>query len=49
MKPGKRLDALIEGYLAYLLDVGRKSPRTVIDVRCTLRRIVESMQTIDPP
>jgi integrase/recombinase XerD len=39
---------LIEGYLAYLLDVGRKSPRTVIDVRCSLRRAVASMQTIRP-
>ena len=28
-----------EGYLEYLKDVGRKSPRTVIDVRCTLRRV----------
>lgn len=34
-----RLEALQEGYLEYLQDVGRKSPRTVIDVRCTLRRV----------
>lgn len=33
-----RLDPLIEGYLAYLRDVGRKSPRTIIDVRCTLKQ-----------
>ena len=32
-----RLDPLIEGYLDYLLQVGRKAPRTVTDVRCTLR------------
>ena len=25
------LDPLIEGYLSYLLEVGRKAPRTVID------------------
>jgi site-specific recombinase XerD len=34
------LDPLIEGYLSYLLNVGRKTPRTVVDVRCTLRRAV---------
>ena len=32
------LDPLIEGYLAYLDKVGRKTPRTIVDVRCTLRR-----------
>lgn len=32
-----RLDPLLEGYLAYLRDVGRKTPRTIIDVRCTLK------------
>jgi hypothetical protein len=32
------LDPLIEGYLRYLAEVGRKAPRTVIDVRCTLKR-----------
>ena len=32
------LDPLIEGYLSYLTEVGRKAPRTVIDVRCTLKR-----------
>jgi site-specific recombinase XerD len=35
------LDPLIEGYLSYLLNVGRKTPRTVVDVRCTLRRAAE--------
>jgi len=34
------LDPLIEGYLSYLDKVGRKTPRTIIDVRCTLRRAV---------
>lgn len=37
--PSAALAPLIEGYLAYLADVGRKSPRTVIDVRCTLKRV----------
>lgn len=36
------LDPLIEGYLRYLAEVGRKAPRTVIDVRCTLKRAVEA-------
>lgn len=42
------LDPLIEGYLAYLANVGRKVPRTVIDVRCTLRRAVTGLDTIHP-
>ena len=33
------LDPLIEGYLSYLDQVGRKTPRTIVDVRCTLRRV----------
>lgn len=33
------LDPLIEGYLSYLDQVGRKTPRTIIDVRSTLRRV----------
>ncbi len=31
------LNPLIEGYLSYLDKVGRKTPRTIVDVRCTLR------------
>lgn len=42
------LDPLLEGYLDYLLDVGRKVPRTVIDVRCTLRRVCTAMESIRP-
>lgn len=34
---------LLQGYLEYLSDVGRKSPRTVIDVRCTLKRVYQVM------
>ena len=33
------MDPLIEGYLSYLDTVGRKTPRTIVDVRCTLRRV----------
>ena len=39
--PKHLLNPLLEGYLAYLTDVGRKSPRTVIDVRCTLKRVCQ--------
>lgn len=42
------LDPLIEGYLTYLLEVGRKVPRTVVDVRCTLKRTVEGFNTRRP-
>ena len=42
------LDPLIEGYLSYLADVGRKAPRTVIDVRCTLRRAIVELEAIRP-
>lgn len=38
------MDPLIEGYLSYLAKVGRKAPRTVIDVRCTLRRMAAGMR-----
>ncbi len=44
----ERLDPLIEGYLSYLADVGRKVPRTVIDVRCTLRRATADLEVIRP-
>lgn len=36
------LEPLIEGYLSYLRDVGRKAHRTVTDVRCTLKRVVDA-------
>jgi len=36
------LDPLIEGYLSYLRDVGRKAHRTVTDVRCTLKRAADA-------
>ena len=34
------MDPLIEGYFSYLDKVGRKTLRTIVDVRCTLRRVV---------
>jgi integrase/recombinase XerD len=42
------MDPLIEGYLSYLDKVGRKAPRTIIDVRCTLRRAIEGLEQIRP-
>jgi site-specific recombinase XerD len=43
-----RLDPLIEGYLSYLDKVGRKTPRTIVDVRCTLRRAIAGLEAIQP-
>ena len=48
MKNVKKLDPLMEGYLSYLLEVGRKAPRTVVDVRCTLGRLSEAMEKLRP-
>jgi integrase/recombinase XerD len=42
------MDPLIEGYLSYLDKVGRKTPRTIIDVRCTLRRAVVQLEQMRP-
>jgi integrase/recombinase XerD len=39
------MDPLIEGYLSYLDKVGRKTPRTIIDVRCTLRRVIAGLRS----
>ena len=43
-----KLDPLIEGYLDYLGSVGRKTRRTVIDVRCTLGRAVAGLGRLRP-
>jgi site-specific recombinase XerD len=42
------LDPLIEGYLSYLDKVGRKRARTIVDVRCTLRRVVTALERDRP-
>ena len=42
------MDPLIEGYLSYLDKVGRKTARTIIDVRCTLRRAIAGLEQIRP-
>jgi site-specific recombinase XerD len=41
-------DPVIEGYLSYLDKVGRKTPRTIIDVRCTLRRVIAGLERVRP-
>jgi len=51
MKPTKQatpLDPLMEGYLGYLDKVGRKVPRTIVDVRCTLRRALAGLEKVRP-
>ncbi len=42
------LDPLIEGYLVYLDKVGRRTARTIVDVRCTLRRSIAGLERIRP-
>ncbi len=43
-----RLDPWIEGYLAQLLAVRRQAPRTVADVRCTLKRASQAFAATHP-
>jgi site-specific recombinase XerD len=42
------MDPLIEGYFSYLDKVGRKAPRTIVDVRCTLRRAIAGLERVRP-
>jgi site-specific recombinase XerD len=42
------LDPWLEGYLAYLLEVRRQARRTVVDVRCTLKRAAEAFEATHP-
>ena len=48
MSSSAKMDPLIEGYLSYLDKVGRKTPRTIVDVRCTLRRAVVQLERVCP-
>ena len=43
-----KLDPWIEGYLGYLGEVRRLAPATVIDIRCTLKRVSAAMSIIRP-
>lgn len=42
------LGVWVEGYLDYLAQVRRLKPRTIIDIRCSLRRAVAGMEKIRP-
>ncbi|HZF18063.1 MAG TPA: tyrosine-type recombinase/integrase [Steroidobacteraceae bacterium] len=42
------MDPLIEGYFTYLDKVGRKTRRTIVDVRCTLRRVIGGLEPRRP-
>jgi site-specific recombinase XerD len=42
------LDPWIEGYLSYLSDVRRMNPRTISDVRCTLKKVSVFMAKHEP-
>jgi site-specific recombinase XerD len=42
------LDPWLEGYLSYLSDVRRLQHRTVVDVRCTLKKVGEFMSAARP-
>jgi site-specific recombinase XerD len=48
MKSPFQLDAWIEGYLAYLREVRRRSPGTVKDVRCTVKRTCQGLGALRP-
>lgn len=48
MSSQRKLDPVIEGYLEYLQQVGRKASGTVRDVRCTLRQVCRAMDAAQP-
>lgn len=39
----RELDPWVEGYLSYLTGMRRMAPRTIVDVRCTLKKVIEFM------
>ena len=42
------LDPWVESYLSYLADVRRMNARTIIDIRCTLKKIGEYLEGAKP-
>ena len=44
----RELDPWVEGYLSYLGDMRRMVPRTIVDVRCTLKRVGAFMEQQRP-
>ena len=43
-----KLDPLMEGYLEYRTNVERRDPKTIKDIRCTLRRVTATMEQLRP-
>jgi len=43
-----QLDPWIEGYLDYQLKVRRLKPRSIVDIRCTLKRAVQKLALLRP-
>ena len=48
MTPPITWDPLLEGYLDYLRVVRRQAPRTLVDVRCTLRHVCTALAVLRP-
>lgn len=44
----RELDPWVEGYLSYLEGMRRMAPRTIVDVRCTLKKVSEFMSRQRP-
>lgn len=42
------LDPWLEGYLSYQRDVRKMSPRTIVDLRCTLKKVSGAMDALRP-
>jgi len=44
----ERLDPWVEGYLEYQRTVRRLAPRSIVDMRCTLKRVAQAMAQARP-
>jgi hypothetical protein len=44
----RELDPWLEGYLSYQQDLRRLQPRTLVDLRCTLKKVSTYMATARP-
>lgn len=42
------LDPWIESYLSYLIDIRRMNARTIVDIRCTLKKVAEHVDAAKP-
>jgi site-specific recombinase XerD len=48
MREPALLDPWVQGYLEYMGEVSRRTPGTVKDVKCTLKRVSRAMEEINP-